>query len=218
MDDDLVIVNLICNELEVPRGEALYYLEGFEWKLDSAMEACRNKTLPPVKAKSWPQFSFNNKPEPVKSPATPLRINSRRFYNQNPPKELAPEEKKERIDNFREVAYGMSLQEVVNCLEGFNWDLNQAVNHFFEQRQPSIDDDDDDDRAAIDTSYLRQFSDARIPKIGVSKLDGFSKDETSAALAMDVMDRRAPPLPFLPSQSQFHAAVGYPMKSSSSSG
>lgn len=39
-------VTRICDELGVCREEALYYLEGFRWNLDSAMEACRSQTLP----------------------------------------------------------------------------------------------------------------------------------------------------------------------------
>ncbi|CAE6019715.1 unnamed protein product [Arabidopsis arenosa] len=39
-------VNRICYETKVSREEALFYLEGFKWNLDAAMEACHSKTLP----------------------------------------------------------------------------------------------------------------------------------------------------------------------------
>ncbi|KAF8092577.1 hypothetical protein N665_0411s0036 [Sinapis alba] len=36
----------MCDELGVCKEEALFYLEGFRWDLNAAMEACRSKTLP----------------------------------------------------------------------------------------------------------------------------------------------------------------------------
>ncbi|CAE6142387.1 unnamed protein product [Arabidopsis arenosa] len=53
----------------------------------------------------------------------------------------------------------------------------------------------------IDQSSLQGFQEGHMPMIGVSNLERFSQDETSTALAMDLMDLSAPPLPSL------HASV-----------
>lgn len=60
-------VKQICDENEVCREEALFYLEGFEWDLDSAMEACRNKTLPPLTVYIFAGGFVNDSP-PEKQP------------------------------------------------------------------------------------------------------------------------------------------------------
>ncbi|KAG7552376.1 Zinc finger CCHC-type [Arabidopsis thaliana x Arabidopsis arenosa] len=64
----------------------------------------------------------------------------------------------------------------------------------------------------IDQSSLQGFQEGHMPMIGVSNLERFSQDETSTALAMDLMDLSAPPLPSL------HASVGYQIGNFSSSG
>lgn len=234
-------LNQICNKNGVSREEALYYFEGFDWDFASAMEACRIKTLPPVTDKSSPAVSVTEKLTAVEAPATPVKINSRRICTQdpsiwpsrmidsgqvsnqvpNPPMELSSEVKKERVDQFRDVAYGLSLQEVVTFLDRFNWDVAMALDHHWEQKTaPQYKSNDVDDHPAIDESYLQQLPETYIPMIGVSDLEGFSQDETSTALAVETMEHRCPPLPSLysPSKSQIHASLGQIGSSSSSSG
>ncbi|KAG7568546.1 UBA-like superfamily [Arabidopsis thaliana x Arabidopsis arenosa] len=232
-------VNRICVETGASPEEALYYLEGYDWNLATAMESCRVKTLPSVKVKSSPEVSVNEQFTAADSSATPStpprsinypsrssnqipprkRIDSRQVLN--PAKELSSELKQERIVLFQEVAPELPPQEVLSLLERFNWDVERAGDHYCNQRYSQRTSYDDDwDLPEIDQSSLQGFQEGHMPMIGVSNLEKFSKDETSTALAMDLMDHSAPPLPslHLPSLSQFHASVGYQIGNFSSSG
>ncbi|CAE6026420.1 unnamed protein product [Arabidopsis arenosa] len=231
-------VNRICVETGASPEEALYYLEGYDWNLATAMESCRVKTLPSVKVKSSPEVSVNEQSTAADSSATPStpprsinypsrssnqipprkRIDSRQVLN--PAKELSSELKQERIVLFQEVAPELPPQEVLSLLERFNWDVERAGDHYCNQRYSQRTSYADDwDLPEIDQSSLQGFQEGYMPMIGVSNLEGFSKDETSTALAMDLMDHSAPPLPslHLPSLSQFNASVGYQIGYSSSS-
>ncbi|XP_010413918.1 PREDICTED: uncharacterized protein LOC104700150 [Camelina sativa] len=241
---DTADLNRICNDLGVPREEALYYLEGLDWDFASAFEACRVKTLPFVKAKSSPTtttkslVTAKSTAEVSSSTRLTTTINQPCVLNQqvpfpstqprlfdsprssNPATGVSPEIKKERIDRFRDVAYGLSLEEIVAYLERFNWNIDAAVNHYFLQRESeetpyssddSDEDDDDDLHEMFDESCLQ-----RIPEAYIPTLEGFSKDETSVALAAEMMERRGPPLPSLHLPSPL-SSVGYQVGSSSSS-
>ncbi|VVB07333.1 unnamed protein product [Arabis nemorensis] len=54
----------ICDETGVSREEALFYLEGFEWDLDLAMDACRLLRL----NQSSPEVLVNEKYASRKTP------------------------------------------------------------------------------------------------------------------------------------------------------
>jgi len=233
-------VNLICGETGAYREEALYYLEAYDWNLAPAMEACGVKTLPSVKVKSSPVVSVTEQSTAEEYSATPLTIIPPRVSNQdprsinypsltsnplpprkrshsgrvlNPPQELSHELKQERINLFLAVASDLPSQEVLSYLERFNWDVERAGAQYYEDRDQQRT---SYDRTEIDQSYLQPVY---TPMIGVSNLEGFSQNETSTALPMDLMQHSAPPLPslHLPSESQFHDSVGYQLGDHSSS-
>ncbi|KAG2289233.1 hypothetical protein Bca52824_048837 [Brassica carinata] len=55
----------IGDELRVCREEAIFYLEGLDWDLDAAMEACRSKTLNlPSRDRAVLQFCDERRPTP----------------------------------------------------------------------------------------------------------------------------------------------------------
>ncbi|XP_023639515.1 uncharacterized protein LOC17887727 [Capsella rubella] len=130
-----------------------------------------------------------------RAPSTPPRSTIDAAGSSNPATELPDEVKKERIDQFRRLVHGMSLQEVVTFLQRFNWDLSAALNHHFEHREPQLytsshdyDGDDDNDEgyddhdlaAMIKKSCVERISEAFIPI-------GFSED-------VEMMDHTLPPL------------------------
>ncbi|XP_010509934.1 PREDICTED: plant UBX domain-containing protein 6-like [Camelina sativa] len=137
-------VDTICNEIGVCRSEALYYLQGFDWDLASAMEACRKETLPPLKAKSLPVVSLNE--VSVAPTSGPVVMNSRRISNtlriqpeQLPPKEdeLLSDTKAESIKQFCEftrVAPGFA----VSYLESCKWNVQNAIISFMEEPERII--------------------------------------------------------------------------------
>ncbi|CAG7874770.1 unnamed protein product [Brassica rapa] len=97
----------ICDELGVCKEEALFYLEGFRWDLNAAMEACRTKTLP--------------------SPALPPSENQR----------TAAEEQRrnEKIARFIELSNGSaSVADATKYLSDNNWSLEHAARAFCEHR------------------------------------------------------------------------------------
>ncbi|EFH55687.1 hypothetical protein ARALYDRAFT_902370 [Arabidopsis lyrata subsp. lyrata] len=224
-------VNRICDETGASREEALYYLEGYDWNLATAVEACRVKTLPSVKVKSSPEISVNEQSTAAESSATPVTINPPRVSNQGPstpPRSInypsrssnqIPPRKRIVLNPAKELSSESKQERSKNR---FNWDVERAGDHYCNQRysQQRTSYADDWDIPEIDQSYLQQFQEGYMPPmIGVSNLEGFSQDETSTALAMDLMDHSAPPLPSLdlPSLSQFHASLGYQIGNSSSS-
>ncbi|XP_048636706.1 uncharacterized protein LOC111215588 [Brassica napus] len=100
-------LKLICDELGVCKEEALFYLEGFRWDLNAAMEACRTKTLP--------------------SPAQPPSENQR----------TAAEEQRrnEKIARFIELSHGSSsVADATKYLSDNNWSLEHAARAFCEHR------------------------------------------------------------------------------------
>ncbi|CAN8285230.1 unnamed protein product [Cochlearia groenlandica] len=98
-------VKIICDELKVSREEALYYLEGFNWELNPAIEACRTKTLPQIRAKS----SY----APPQSPQTP------------------PSTQPQLIASFCGLT-GAETEKAVATLDYFGWDVNTAAGRYLE--------------------------------------------------------------------------------------
>ncbi|VVB07331.1 unnamed protein product [Arabis nemorensis] len=66
-------VTEISGKCGVSREKALYYLEGFNWDLNSAMEACRNQTLPPLTVE---ESSPSEAPSPRPRMSDSLRISN----------------------------------------------------------------------------------------------------------------------------------------------
>ncbi|CAF2096003.1 unnamed protein product [Brassica napus] len=92
----------ICDELGVCKEEALFYLEGFRWDLNAAMEACRTKTLP--------------------SPAQPPSSENER---------TAAEEQR-RNDKIARVivATGATVKEARSYLSRENWNVDNVCLSF----------------------------------------------------------------------------------------
>ncbi|CAE5959440.1 unnamed protein product [Arabidopsis arenosa] len=124
------------------------------------------------------------------------------------PKELSSELKQERIVYYKKW--------LLNCLRKKSSLCSSALIGMW--REPGTITVTSDIRSIvlhmpeIDQSSLQGFQEGHMPMIGVSNLERFSQDETSTALAMDLMDLSAPPLPSL------HASVGYQIGNFSSSG
>ncbi|CAL9235334.1 unnamed protein product, partial [Arabidopsis halleri] len=123
-------IDRICDELGVCREEALCYLDGFQWNFVSALEACRNQTLPlsSLAVESSPvneKFASN-------TPSTlPLMIDSGPSWN--PPDEQS---RNQSIAGFCEVLVGASVEEARAYLERRNWNINLAVDSFLVERRP----------------------------------------------------------------------------------
>lgn len=118
-------VDLICDDSGVSREEALFYLELFNWNLGAGMEACRTKTLPLVKETSVCEESA----EPV-----PMVIDSRGTSNQLPSsREQLSQLNDKLIVSFLGFVGGATREEATACLKLCNWDINQAINYFFDQ-------------------------------------------------------------------------------------
>lgn len=97
----------ICDELEVCKEEALFYLEGFRWDLNAATEACRTKTLP--------------------SPAQPPSENQRTAAEQ--------QSRNEKIARFIDLSNGSSsVADATKYLNDNNWSLEDAAGAFCAHR------------------------------------------------------------------------------------
>ncbi|VVA99815.1 unnamed protein product [Arabis nemorensis] len=92
------MIDQICNDSGVSQGEALFYLEGFKWDLDVAMEACRNKTLLPVKKTSSLGGLVTEEPT-----AEPMVISSGRNQILPNSPEQQPHLDNKLINSFREA-------------------------------------------------------------------------------------------------------------------
>lgn len=112
----------ICDELKVCREEAILYLEGFDWDLDAAMEACRSKNLNfPSLAVEPPAEKEESSPE-VRSELPSTDSHSR----------------DELIAQFVSFAAGSDTQDATSYLERSDWDLQRAVSQFCaERRRPT---------------------------------------------------------------------------------
>ncbi|CAN6996454.1 hypothetical protein BRARA_E01090 [Brassica rapa] len=94
----------ICDELGVCKEEALFYLEGFRWDLNAAMEACRTKTLP--------------SPAPAQPPSSE--------------NERTAAEEQRRNDKIARVivATGATVKEARSYLSRENWNVDNVCLSF----------------------------------------------------------------------------------------
>ncbi|XP_010473869.1 PREDICTED: uncharacterized protein LOC104753295 [Camelina sativa] len=144
-------VDRICNEIGVCRSEALYYLQGFDWDLASAMEACRKKTLP--YPKSLPGVSVNEVSVAAVAPITsrPVVMSSRRISNalRIQPEQLPPKEDETNDEKIKNVCHvtGAPPSVAEAYLNRYKWHVNNAVNSLmdecFEDSNPQRISEDD---------------------------------------------------------------------------
>ncbi|WZY92576.1 hypothetical protein YC2023_064905 [Brassica napus] len=113
----------ICDELRVCREEAIFYLEGFDWDLDAAMEACRSKTL------DLPSLTVEPPPEKEKS--------SPKVQSPLPSTTTGSQSRNELIVQFINFAVGSDVQDATSYLERNDWDLDRAVLQFCDERRPT---------------------------------------------------------------------------------
>ncbi|XP_024004121.1 uncharacterized protein LOC18027605 [Eutrema salsugineum] len=207
----------ICDECGVSREEAIYYLDGFLWDVDAAIEACRSQTLqlPSLTLESSPG---NEKSAPEAPYKPPLMTDSRPSSSQ-PPNQL----RNELIKSFCEAAFGFgaTVEEAIQYLERRDWDPNKAFNCFFEERRrtPSQRKSNPQTyrpttgRSNTKLTIGRSNSQDASPLMGLASSSqsyqkGFSGDKASMAEAkselMQDFLRRLP----LPSQFQNHLTEG----------
>lgn len=112
----------ICDELKVCREEAILYLEGFDWDLDAAMEACRSKNL------NFPSLAVESPPEKEESsPEVQSELPSTTTTDSQSRDEL--------IAQFVSFAVGSDTQDAASYLERSDWDLQRAVSQFHDERR-----------------------------------------------------------------------------------
>ncbi|CAA7049461.1 unnamed protein product [Microthlaspi erraticum] len=163
-EDDLspkmdVWIDLICDDTKVSREEALFYLEGFKWKFHAAMEACRNKTLPPVEETPVSQKSTlaaapmvsNQRPFSQEQPshaAAPMVSDQWPFSQEQPFQTAAPmvsnqwpfsqeqpsQSNDDKIKQFLEVTGVGTRDEAVLCLNHKFWNIQSATDFFYKER------------------------------------------------------------------------------------
>ncbi|XP_023639452.1 uncharacterized protein LOC17887927 isoform X1 [Capsella rubella] len=117
-------VKRICDELGVRMEEAICYLDGFQWNLDSAMEACRSQSLP-LSSLGFESSPVNENSSSM-APSTPPIV--------NPPEEQSRDE---CITRFLDAAPGTSSEDAYAYLSRSNWVIDQAVGYFYEECRPT---------------------------------------------------------------------------------
>lgn len=122
-------LKVISDSNGVSREEALFYLEGFNFDLNSAIEACRNKTLPPLTAlltddESSPEVSINVE-SATESLSTPPRLSES--------VQISDQAKSECMKAFVDAIYGTTPRDALDYLTRFNWNLSEAVNQFIDE-------------------------------------------------------------------------------------
>ncbi|KAG2289232.1 hypothetical protein Bca52824_048836 [Brassica carinata] len=114
----------IGDELRVCREEAIFYLEGLDWDLDAAMEACRSKTL------NLPSLAVEPPPEKEKSSRSEVQ-------SPLPSTTTGSQSRNELIVQFINFAVGSDVQDATSYLERNDWDLDRAVLQFCDERRPT---------------------------------------------------------------------------------
>ncbi|KAF3555888.1 hypothetical protein F2Q69_00011417 [Brassica cretica] len=114
----------IGDELRVCREEAIFYLEGFDWDLVAAMEACRSKTL------NLPSLAVEPPPEKEKSSRSEVQ-------SALPSTTTGSQSRNELIVQFINFAVGSDIQDATSYLERNDWDLDRAVLQFCDERRPT---------------------------------------------------------------------------------
>lgn len=114
----------IGDELRVCREEAIFYLEGFDWDLVAAMEACRSKTL------NLPSLAVEPPPEKEKSSRSEVQ-------SALPSTTTGSQSRNELIVQFINFAVGSDVQDATSYLGRNDWDLDRAVLQFCDERRPT---------------------------------------------------------------------------------
>ncbi|CAN6996460.1 unnamed protein product [Brassica rapa subsp. trilocularis] len=138
----------ICDELRVCREEAIFYLEGFDWDLDAAMEACRSKTL------DLPSLTVEPPPEKEKS--------SPKVQSPLPSTTTGSQSRNELIVQFISFAVGSDVQDATSYLERNDWDLDRAVLQFCDERRPTPSQRKLNRKLGRLVELIRQFLDFRV--------------------------------------------------------
>ncbi|KAL0722213.1 hypothetical protein Bca4012_036812 [Brassica carinata] len=223
----------MCEELGVCQEEALFYLEGFRWDLNAAMEACRSKTLP---SPAQPPNERAAVEERRRSNTPPLAHDDhtkpgyKRGFSGNersdlmqdvlskvphtPPLELT----QESIKRFRDVVSEASPQAAIDCLTNCNGNLGEAVLYFcqvYNKKNPTewLSDETKEERIASFSSMSK--STRQVAKYCLEQnkwdidqaLNFFFKhgDELISAMILSMMENTDPPLPSM-GQSQFESS------------
>ncbi|XP_010469520.1 PREDICTED: uncharacterized protein LOC104749565 [Camelina sativa] len=157
-------VKRICDELGVCTEEAICYLDGFQWNLDSAMEACRSQTLP-VPLLTVQSLPVNEKSASKASSTPPIMIDSLRSLN------LPDEQSRNQlIRRFCEAAAGAGVEDAYAYLSRSNWNIDLAVGYFYDERRPTPP--QGKRRRYISTPQFKQL------RIGSSSSDSMEIDST----------------------------------------
>ncbi|KFK31092.1 hypothetical protein AALP_AA6G067100 [Arabis alpina] len=129
-------VTEISNQCGVSREEALFYLEGFNWDLNSAMEACRNKTLPTFTDDSSPFLPICLKSD-SETPSVPPRTTDSLRISNPPEKQVPSLSRDECIRIFNETILGTTREDAIEYLTLHGWDPDVAVDEFMSDRRPT---------------------------------------------------------------------------------
>ncbi|XP_010413919.1 PREDICTED: uncharacterized protein LOC104700152 [Camelina sativa] len=157
-------VKRICDELGVCNEEVICYLDGFQWNLDSAMEACRSQTLP-VPLLTVQSLPVNEKSTSKASSTPPIRIDSLRSLN------LQDEQSRNQlIRRFCEAAAGAEVEDAYAYLSRSNWNIDLAIVYFYDERRPTPP--QGKRRRYISTPQFKQL------RIGSSSSDSMEIDST----------------------------------------
>ncbi|KAL0863828.1 hypothetical protein Bca101_042946 [Brassica carinata] len=222
----------MCEELGVCQEEALFYLEGFRWDLNAAMEACRSKTLPspaqpPNERAAVEERRVNEKIMRFVEETGATAEEARHYLSRNnwnvenacssfrtPPLELT----QESIKRFRDVVSEASPQAAIDCLTNCNGNLGEAVLYFcqvYNKKNPTewLSDETKEERIASFSSMSK--STRQVAKYCLEQnkwdidqaLNFFFKhgDELISAMILSMMENTDPPLPSM-GQSQFESS------------
>ncbi|CDY17124.1 BnaA05g10640D [Brassica napus] len=183
----------ICDELRVCREEAIFYLEGFDWDLDAAMEACRSKTL------DLPSLTVEPPPEKEKS--------SPKVQSPLPSTTTGSQSRNELIVQFINFAVGSDVQDATSYLERNDWDLDRAVLQFCDERRPTPSQRKLNRKLGRLVELIRQFLDFRVlvflclslcseeeqvPKAIPPMVSSHMKVQESTSLVQDREDKLSP--------------------------
>ncbi|CAN6833608.1 unnamed protein product [Brassica oleracea] len=177
----------IGDELRVCREEAIFYLEGLDWDLDAAMEACRSKTL------NLPSLAVEPPPEKEKSSRSEVQ-------SPLPSTTTGSQSRNELIVQFINFAVGSDVQDATSYLERNDWDLDRAVLQFCDERRPTPSQrkvnrklgrlnsqqysQDDETSAAVGT-LVELIREEQVPKAIPPMVSSHMKVQESTSLVQD---------------------------------
>ncbi|CAE6026393.1 unnamed protein product [Arabidopsis arenosa] len=188
-------IDRICDELEVCREEALCYLEGFQWNFDSALEACRNQTLP-LSSLAFESSPVNEKLASNTPSTLPLMIDSGPSWN--PP---VDQSRNQSIAGFCEVLVGASVEEARAYLERNNWNIDLAVDSFWVERRQTPSQKKSNPLQLVSKSQFQDYS--KPLKIGSSSSEyGFVSYMFLGSMEVDSRGEHIPEVVPLMASSQ----------------